>query len=116
MYTLISVSSDYFNNIFPVPVLAAAARETFYGIQGFEKTLMAYTNITGNPAPHSSTWEKNSASLPGDGRFNTTITGQLTITDLVVGDTGNYTNTLTNSVSGIDRSIRHSVELQVFGE
>ena len=87
-----------------------------HGTQGNNITLVIYENIIGNPVPHSSTWERNGASLPGDGRFNTTVIGQLTITNLMVGDTGSYTNTLTNTVAGINRSISCRVQLQVFSE
>ena len=88
-----------------VPVGAASTDETVYETQGIDKSLIAFRNSTGNPTPYLPTWENlNSASLPGDGRFNTTITGQLTITELVVEDTGNYTNTPTISMEQIDPS------------
>ena len=74
---------------------------------------MAYTSIDGNPNP-SSMWLRDSMHLNGV-RFNTSIPGVLTISSVVVDDAGNYTNTLNNSVNGVQMSISNTVELVVVG-
>ena len=84
----------------------------FYLIIGYDITITAYTNIDGNPNP-TSIWTKDNSPVTDDGRFNTSIPGQLTITTVISSDTGNYTNTLTN---GVFISINNSIELIVSGK
>ena len=106
------ITAQYFQ-LAAVHVKAAfGTSDRFYGVVGGSITLVGFVNITGNPEPQSM-WEFNGTTARGD----TTERGQLTITNLVAGDSGNYTNTLTNTLNGADiRSINHTVELQVLGK
>ena len=83
----------------------------FYVITGDDITITAYTNIDGNPNP-TSIWTKDNSPVTDGGRFNTSVPGQLTIIIVISGDTGNYTNTLTNEVL----SINNAIELIVSGK
>ena len=75
---------------------------------GGSATLMAFTDITGNPEPQS-LWVLTGGTARGD-----TTSRQLTITNLTPADSGNYTNILTNTLNGTDnRSINSTVELRV---
>ena len=73
-------------------------------------TLVAFTNITGDPEPQSS-WELIGGTLGGD---NTSR--ELTITSVSAADSGNYSNTLSNTVSGTINQINRTVELRVLSE
>ena len=84
----------------------------FYVVTGDDITITAYTNIDGNPNP-TSIWTKNNSSVTDSGRFDTSVPGQLTITTVILSDTGNYTNTLTNEVL---ISINNTIELIEYGE
>ena len=96
---------------------ADPANNTVHAVASGSVTLVAYENITGNPPPHSSSWMMvGGGSLSNGGRFTTSVSGQLTISDLTTSDTGNYNNTLTNTVNGTDQSISRTVELTVLGE
>ena len=77
---------------------------------GVNVTLVAFTNITGNPDP-SSSWELIGGSSRGD-----TTSRELAITSVSDADTGNYTNTLSNNVSGTINQINRTVELRVLSE
>ena len=77
---------------------------------GGNVTLVAFTNITGNPDP-SSSWELIGGSSRGD-----TTSRELTITSVSDADTSNYTNTLSNNVSGTIDQINRTVELRVQSE
>ena len=83
----------------------------FYVVTGDDITITAYTNIDGNPNP-TSIWTKDNSPVTDGGRFDTSVPGQLTITTVILSDTGNYTNTLTNEVL----SIENTVELIVSGK
>ena len=73
---------------------------------------MAHVNITGNPVP-GSVWMFNGATARGDA----VVSGQLTITNLTSADSGNYTNTLNNTLNdGNTSSISNSVRVRVFGK
>ena len=78
----------------------AADTQIHYGIVDDTITLVAYTNVTGNPVP-SSVWMFNGTAARGD---NATL-GQLTISNISTADAGIYTNTLANG----NRSIANSV-------
>ena len=77
-------------------------------------TLMAFTNIEGNPEP-SSTWTVNSTAInsTADVRFNTSVLGQLSITDISSADAGTYTCTLNNGDVTFDMSA--TIELCLAG-
>ena len=50
-------------------------------------------------------------------RGDTTVRGQLTITNITTADNGSYTNTLTNTLNdGSNRSMSTTVQLQVLSE
>ena len=83
--------------------------DQFCVVEGGNATLVAFTNITGNPDP-SSSWELIGGTLMG---VNTT-SRELTITNAV--SSGNYTNTLSNNVSGTINQINRTVELRVLSE
>ena len=81
----------------------------YYGAEGGNVTLVAHVNITGNPVP-GSVWMFNGVTARGD----TVVSGQLTITNLTSADSGNYTNTLNNTLNdGNTSSISNTVGLQV---
>ena len=84
-----------------------------YVLEGNTITLTGFSNVDGNPFPNS-TWSFN-GSVISDNRFNNSIVGQLTITSTDVNDAGNYTNTLTNNIDGVDMSIDNTIELIVAG-
>ena len=97
--------------IYTDPVTALNGTDQFCAPVGGSVTLTAFTNITGNPEPQSS-WVLTGGTARGD-----TTSRQLTITNLTPADSGNYTNTLTNTLNGNDnRSINSTVELQVQSE
>ena len=77
---------------------------------GGNVTLVAFTNFTGDPEPQSS-WELIGGTLGGD-----TTSRELTITSVSAADSGNYTNTLSNTVSGTINQINRTVELRVLSE
>ena len=84
----------------------------YYGGEGGSVTLVAHVNITGNPVP-GSVWMFNGATARGD----TVVSGQLTITNLTPADSGNYTNTLNNTLNdGSSPSISNTIILQIFGK
>ena len=85
--------------------------DRFYGVVGDSITLVGFVNtsIIRNPGSQSML-EFNSTTSRGD---NTTEKGQLTITNLVAGDSGNYTNTLKSTDI---RLINHTIELQALHE
>ena len=82
-------------------------KQIFYGVVGDTVTLVAYVNITGNPAPDSM-WIFSETAARG----NTAVSGQLSITDITTADNGSYTNTLNNSLNNISST----VQLQVLSE
>ena len=81
----------------------------YYGAEGGSVTLVAHVNITGNSVP-GSVWMFNGATARGDA----VVSGQLTITNLTPADSGNYTNTLTNTlIDGKILSIVSTIRLLV---
>ena len=111
-YSLILVRS--FNISIVAPEGTLQPMGPFYGLAGNEITITAYLLIGGNPFP-SSVWTSTSGDISGD-RFDTSVAGQLSISSLVVSDTGNYTNTLTNDVAGTPASIANTIEVIVAGQ
>ena len=82
-------------------------------LSGDDTTLVAFINIDGNPEPVS-TWSYEGNTLSGI-RFNDTLLGRLTISSVSANDSGNYTNTLRNTVNGNLMTIVSIVELIVAG-
>ena len=86
----------------------AGTNDQFCVLEGGNVTLVAFTSITGNPVPQSS-WELIGGTLGGD-----TTSRELTITNAA--SSGNYTNTLSNTVSGTINQMNRTVELRVLSE
>ena len=86
----------------------AGTNDQFCVLEGGNVTLVAFTSITGNPVPQSS-WELIGGTLGGD-----TTSRELTITNAA--SSGNYTNTLSNTVSGTINQMDRTVELRVLSE
>ena len=101
---------DFHNNNNTDPVAAdVSGTQMYYVVEGGNVTLVAHVNITGNPVP-GSVWMFNGATARGDA----VVSGQLTITNLTPADSGNYTNTLNNTLNdGNTSSISNSALLQV---
>ena len=76
-------------------------------------TITGFTSTEGNPEP-SSVWYFAGTKVSGN-RFNTIMLGQLTISRVMLSDSGNYTNTLMNNVTGNSMTIENVVELFVAG-
>lgn len=75
-----------------------------YFIAGTSVTLIAFTNIKGNPEPNS-TWTVNSTAISStDIRLNTSVSGQLSIANVSTADVGTYTCTLSNGDPASDLS------------
>ena len=84
-----------------------------YFVAGTSITLMAFTNIEGNPEPNY-TWTLNSTAINStDIKFNTSVPGQLSITNISSADVGTYTCTLSNGDATFDRSA--TIELRLAG-
>ena len=81
---------------------------------GGNLTIVGYKVIGGNPKP-TSTWTFNGSVVSGS-RFNELVLGQLTISSALLSDSGNYTNTLMNTVVGNSMSIKNTIELFVVGK
>ena len=96
------------------PVKAAVSKQqVFYGVVGDDITLVAHVNITGNPVP-GSVWMFNGSIVT---RGNTSVSGQLTITNITTGDDGNYSNTLSNMLNnGSTPSLSNTIRLQVLSK
>ena len=96
------------------PVKAAVSmQQVFYGVVGDNITLVAHVNITGNPVP-GSVWMFNGSIVT---RGDTSVSGQLTITNITTGDDGNYSNTLSNMLNnGSTPSLSNTIRLQVLSK
>ena len=80
-------------------------------------TITGFSQIDGNPVPTSS-WSFDGLVLDdggGGGRYDTTDLGQLTISSVALSDAGNYTNTLVNTVTESNTTVRNTLELVVVG-
>ena len=75
-------------------------------------TLIAFTNIEGNPVPNV-TWTgpDNTLITPGD-HFNTSVDGQITITNVTNEDNGIYTCIISN---GMGPDLYQTVQLIIAG-
>ena len=60
-----------------------------------DTTITVFTIVTGNPTPNS-TWTRDGVPLTSGRTYNTDNTGVLVISNVLLSDTGNYTNTLQN--------------------
>ena len=88
----------------------------FFYFIGENITLIAFTNIGGNPTP-SSLWSIESSLILTDGnKYTTSILGQLTIVLLKLNDSGIYRNNVTNTVSGNVLNLVNDLELHVVGK
>ena len=82
-------------------------------LSGSTVTLIAFTDIEGNPVPNV-TWT-GPDSLPVstvDDRYNTSVDGQITITNVNNTDNGTYKCTISN---GIGIGYSQTVQLMVAG-
>ena len=81
-------------------------------LSGNTVTLIAFTDIEGNPVPNV-TWTDpdNTLITPGD-HFNTSIDGQITITNVTNEDNGTYTCIVSN---GIGSGLYQTVQLIIAG-
>ena len=115
MYNVSLVSLQYLyhafnhNNTDAVEANVSASSQFCVPVGG-SVSLVAFTNIAGNPDPTSS-WELIGGTLMGD-----TTGRQLNISDLELTDSGNYTNTLTNTVDGTENRMNRTIELRVLSE
>ena len=75
-------------------------------------TLIAFTNITGNPQPNAS-WTGPNGPILGGGRLDVSVPGQLTIQNAMASDNGTYTCTVSN---GIANDLVKTVTLIVAGK
>ena len=115
MFNVSLVSLQYFYHHFNHNNIDAVEADISAGSQfcvplGGSVSLVAFTTIDGNPVPTSS-WELLGGTLMGD-----TTGRQLNISDLELTDSGNYTNTLTNTVNGTENRMVQTIELQVLSE
>ena len=81
-------------------------------LSGNTVTLIAFTDIEGNPVPNV-TWTgpDNTLITPGD-HFNTSIDGQITITNVTNEDNGTYTCIVSN---GIGPGLYQTIQLIIAG-
>ena len=93
----------------------ANAEGTRNVLVGDSVTIIGFSSIDGNPSP-SSSWSKDGSAVVSGGRFSTDINGQLSISSVQFNDSGNYTNTLMNTVTGEDMSITNTIMLMVIGK
>ena len=81
-------------------------------LSGNTMTLIAFTDIEGNPVPNV-TWTgpDNKVITPGD-HFNTSVEGEITITNVTNEDNGTYTCIVSN---GIGSGLYQTVQLIIAG-
>ncbi len=86
----------------------------FYGLVGTDIMLLGFSDIVGNPLP-SSDWSTNNGVINNGGRFTISNIVQLLISPLILSDSNNYTNTLSNNVNGTVLSITNTIQVIVVG-
>ena len=86
-----------------------------FGVTGMDTTITAFTGVTGNPNPNS-TWTRDSVPLTSSAVYNTDNTGVLVISNVMLSDTGNYTNTLHNMFNNESFTNTFTISLQVLSE
>ena len=85
-----------------------------YFVAGTNVILIAFINIEGNPEPNS-TWTVNANAISStDIRFDTSVSGQLSITNISSVDVGTYMCTLSNGDPTYARSA--TIELSEAGK
>ena len=77
--------------------------------------LQLFTDVTGNPTPNS-TWTRNGSPLASGMMYGTDSTGVLMISNVMLADSGNYTNTLHNMFNNQSFTNNHTISLQVLRE
>ena len=87
-----------------------------FAVKGMDTTITAFTDVTGNPTPNS-TWTRNGSPLQASGMmYGTDRTGVLMISNVMLADSGNYTNTLHNMFNNQSFTNNHTISLQVLRE
>ena len=86
-----------------------------YTMPGMDINITAFTDVTGNPTPNSS-WTRNSSPLASGMMYGTDSTGVLMISNVMLADSGNYTNTLHNMFNNQSFTNNHTISLQVLRE
>ena len=86
-----------------------------YTMPGMDIIITAFANVTGNPTPNS-TWTRNGSPLASGMMYGTDSTGVLMISNVMLADSGNYTNTLHNMFNNQSFTNNHTISLQVLRE
>ena len=86
-----------------------------FAVSGMDTTITAFTDVTGNPTPNS-TWTRNGSPLASGMMYGTDSTGVLMISNVMLADSGNYTNTLHNMYNNQSFTNNHTISLQVLRE
>ena len=86
-----------------------------YTMPGMDINITAFTDVTGNPTPNS-TWTRNGSPLASGMMYGTDSTGVLMISNVMLADSGNYTNTLHNMFNNQSFTNNHTISLQVLRE
>ena len=86
-----------------------------YTMPGMDINITAFTDVTGNPTPNS-TWTRNGSPLSSGMIYGTDSTGVLMISNVMLADSGNYTNTLHNMFNNQSFTNNHTISLQVLRE
>ena len=87
-----------------------------YTMPGKDIIIIGFANVTGKPTPNS-TWTRNGSPLQASGMmYGTDSTGVLMISNVMLADSGNYTNTLHNMFNNQSFSNNHTISLQVLRE
>ena len=88
-----------------------------FAVSGMDTTITAFTDVTGNSAPNS-TWTRDGSplQLASGMMYGTDSTGVLMISNVMLADSGNYTNTLHNMFNNQSFTNNHTISLQVLRE
>ena len=86
-----------------------------FAVSGMDTTITAFTDVTGNPTPNS-TWTRNGSPLASGMIYGTDSTGVLMISNVMLADSGIYTNTLHNMFNNQSFTNNHTISLQVLRE
>ena len=86
-----------------------------FAVQGTDTTITAFTNVTGNPTPNS-IWTRNGSPLLSGMMYGTDSTGVLMISNVMLADGGNYTNTLHNMFNNQSFTNNHTITLQILSK
>ena len=80
-----------------------------------DTTITAFTNVTGNPTPNS-TWTRDGSVLTSGMMYGTDNTGVLMISNVMLEDSGNYTNTLQNMFNNQTFTTNFTISLQILSK